>query len=194
MIAIADYKTGNLLSVANALGRVGAPFIVTCDPAQLCAASHVILPGVGEASSAMATLRESGLEDVIKGLKVPVLGICIGMQLMCRSSQEGDAQCMGIFDTHVTRFSPAPGLKIPHMGWDTVDDPRSALFEGLPSGTYFYYVHSYAPGLCVHTDATTSYGKIFSAALHNGNFYGTQFHPEKSGAAGERLLKNFLAL
>ncbi len=192
MIAVIDYKTGNLRSVKNALARLGGEYVVTGDAGTLRAASHVILPGVGEAGQAMSSLRESGLVDVILGLTQPVLGICIGMQLMCRGSQEGNTKCMGIFDTDVAKIEPAPGLKVPHMGWDTVENLDSPIFKGLPDGTYVYYVHSYAPGLCGHTVAVTDYGKPFSAALQRGNFFGTQFHPEKSGTVGEAILKNFL--
>ncbi len=242
MIAITDYDTGNLRSVANALRRIGAEFTVTSDAAALRLADKVILPGVGEASSAMAKLRERGLDAVIPTLTQPVLGICIGMQLMCLDSEEGGAGCLGIFPAHVMRLGgrgttsgngagtaagtatpgitlraappsnggakPAvrvfrgaegvPGgenpLKIPHVGWNTVGRLRSPLFDGLGEGTYVYYVHSYAAQCCEATVAETDYGGAFSAALRRGNFFGTQFHPEKSGRAGERILRNFLNL
>ena len=197
MITIIDYDTGNLRSVANALGRLGAEYRITADPAAIRAAERVLLPGVGEASSAMAKLCERGLPDVIRSLKCPVLGICIGMQLLCRSSEEGDAACLGIFPTDVVRLPDrtADGpLKVPHMGWDTVDMLRGPLFEGIDAQTYVYYVHSYAPRLCDAAIATTDYGMRFSAALARDNFFGTQFHPEKSGAAGSRILRNFLTL
>ena len=157
----------------------------------------MILPGVGEASSAMARLREKGLDTLVPALTCPVLGICIGMQLLCRSSEEGDAACLGIFPTDVVRLPDrtADGpLKVPHMGWDTVDTLRGPLFEGIDAQTYVYYVHSYAPRLCDAAIATTDYGMRFSAALARDNFFGTQFHPEKSGAAGSRILRNFLTL
>ena len=197
MITIIDYDTGNLRSMANALGRLGAEYRITADPAAIRAAERVLLPGVGEASSAMAKLRERGLPDVIRSLKCPVLGICIGMQLLCRSSEEGDAACLGIFPTDVVRLPDrtADGpLKVPHMGWDTVDMLRGPLFEGIDAQTYVYYVHSYAPRLCDAAIAATDYGMRFSAALARDNFFGTQFHPEKSGAAGSRILRNFLTL
>lgn len=211
MIAITDYDTGNLQSVANALRRTGAEFTVTSDAAVLRRADKVILPGVGEASSAMAKLRERGLDTLIPTLTQPVLGICIGMQLMCLDSEEGSAGCLGIFPAHVVRLGDedttagilrktgaAPGeespLKIPHVGWNTIGGLRSPLFDGLGSGTYVYYVHSYAAQLCDATIATTDYGGTFSAALGCGNFFGTQFHPEKSGTTGERILRNFLNL
>ena len=198
MTAIIDYDTGNLRSVADALRRAGAEFTLTADPALLRGADKVILPGVGEASSAMSQLRERGLDTVIPSLTQPVLGICIGMQLMCLSSEEGDARCMGIFPTQVLRLpaTAADGarLKVPHVGWDTVDMLRGPLFEGIDAQTYVYYVHSYAPRLCDAAIAATDYGMRFSAALARDNFFGTQFHPEKSGAAGARILLNFLNL
>ena len=198
MIAVVDYATGNLRSVADALRRAGAEFTLTADPALLRGADKVILPGVGEASSAMSQLRERGLDTVIPSLTQPVLGICIGMQLMCLSSEEGDARCMGIFPTQDVvrlpdRTADGP-LKVPHMGWDTVDMLRGPLFEGIDAQTYVYYVHSYAPRLCDAAIAATDYGMRFSAALARDNFFGTQFHPEKSGAAGARILLNFLNL
>ena len=181
MIAITDYDTGNLRSVANALRRIGAEFTVTSDAAVLRQADRVLLPGVGEASSAMAKLRERGLDALIPTLTQPVLGICIGMQLMCLDSEEGDTRCLGIFPAHVVRLRGGENpLKIPHVGWDTVGRLRSPLFDDLGEGTYLYYVHSYAAQACDATIAQTDYGGIFSAALGRGNFFGTQFHPEKS--------------
>ena len=195
MIAVVDYATGNLRSVADALHRAGAEFTLTADPALLRGADKVILPGVGEASSAMSQLRRRGLDTVIPSLTQPVLGICIGMQLMCLDSEEGDTRCLGIFPAHVVRLRGGENpLKIPHVGWDTVGRLRSPLFDGLGEGTYLYYVHSYAAQACDTTIAQTDYGGIFSAALGRGNFFGTQFHPEKSGRAGERILRNFLKL
>lgn len=194
MLVIVDYDTGNLRSVENAFGRIGADYVVSSDPKVILAADHVVLPGVGEASTAMEKLRERGLVDVIKSLTCPVLGICIGLQLMCESSQEGDATCLGIFPTKVVKFSGVGGLKVPHMGWNTITNLRSPLFEGLNEGSYIYYVHSFAPQLCENAIAQTAYGEIFSAAIQKDNFYGTQFHPEKSGQVGELILKNFLKL
>ncbi len=193
MIAIIDYDTGNLRSVANALGRLGAAYTVTSRPEEILAADRVLLPGVGEASRAMEKLRERGLTDTIRSLRQPVLGICIGVQLLCRRSEEGDTECLGIFDNEVRRLD-APGLKVPHMGWDSIERPESPLFAGMQPGEYVYYVHSYAPTVNGDTIATTTYGETFSAAIRRGNFYGTQFHPEKSASAGERILKNFLSL
>lgn len=196
MTAIIDYDTGNLRSVAEALRRAGAEFTVTADPATLLRAERVILPGVGEASSAMARLREKGLDTLVPALTCPVLGICIGMQLMCLSSEEGDTRCMGIFPARVRRLpaaAPDGGrIKVPHVGWDTLSGLRSPLFDGLDEGAYVYYVHSFAAEPCAETVAVTDYGGPFSAALACGNFFGVQFHPEKSGETGARILRNFL--
>lgn len=196
MIAIIDYGAGNIRSVANALERAGATYCLTASPADILAADHVILPGVGEAASAMARLRERGLDVLIPELCMPVLGICIGLQLLCRSSEEGGARCLGVFDTDVRRLPDAAAdgtrLKVPHVGWNTARCLSGPLFDGLDEGTFFYYVHSYAADLCDAAVARTSYGRPFAAALCRDNFYATQFHPEKSGAAGARLLRNFL--
>ena len=201
MIAIVDYEAGNILSVENALKRLGAAFEVTADPAHLRAASHVILPGVGEASSAMARLNRplpggETLSGIVRSLDVPVLGICIGVQLLCRSSEEGGTDCLGVFSPRVRRFSADAGAKIPHMGWNAVENLSGPLFRGIPDGTYVYYVHSYYPEFAPdETVAVTEYaGCRFSAALQRGHFFGTQFHPEKSGPAGAVILKNFLSL
>lgn len=196
MIAIIDYDTGNLRSVCNALDRIGAEYVLTDDPKVIAQADRVLLPGVGEASSAMQKLQERGLCDVIKSLKVPVFGICIGMQLMCRHSQEGDVDCLGIFDADVCRFEPdlAAGVKVPHMGWNAVTDLKTGLFEGLEDGEFVYFVHSYAASVCEDTIAVSDNGRKFSAAMRKGNFYGAQFHPEKSGDIGERILRNFMNL
>lgn len=194
MIAIIDYGTGNLRSVGNALGRLGAEYTVTSDHDEIRRADRVLLPGVGEASTAMEKLRARGLHTLIPALTQPVLGICIGLQLMCLRSDENRTECMGIFGAEVKRFSATDGLKVPHMGWNTIHELRTPLFDGLTDGSYVYYVHGYAPTVCPETIAVTDYGGAFSAALSHGNFYGTQFHPEKSGAAGETILKNFLKL
>lgn len=194
MIAIVDYRMGNLRSVENALARLGAEYQVTSDPEVIRAASKVLLPGVGNAAEAMRNLRSAGLVDVIRSIRRPVLGICIGMQVLCRHSEEGDTECIGIFDADVRRFEPEDGLKVPHMGWNTIHNLDSKLFKGIDGGAYVYFVHSYRPGLCSDTIATCTHGGMFSAALKYENFYGTQFHPEKSGDVGERILANFLAL
>ena len=192
MIAIIDYKMGNLRSVENALKRLGAEFCVTADEKIIRAADRVLLPGVGNAAEAMQNLRDADLVDVIRSLRRPVLGICVGMQVMCRHSEEGDVDCLNIFDSRVKRFVPAPDVKVPHMGWNQIGNLESKLFKGLDGGSYVYFVHSYYPELCPDTIATSRHGVMFSAALKYENFYGTQFHPEKSGDVGGRLIENFL--
>lgn len=195
MIAIIDYNAGNIRSVGNALERLGAGYILTSDPARIKAADKVILPGVGNAAEAMADLQAKGLCGLIKRLRQPVLGICVGMQVMCRDSEEGNARCLGIFDSHVRRFPDSPDAKVPHMGWNVIANMDSKLLRGLEKGSFVYFVHSYYPGLCTDTIATCRHGNtMFSAALKYENFYGTQFHPEKSGSVGEIILKNFIDL
>lgn len=194
MIAIIDYKMGNLRSVENALKRLGADFCVTADKEVIRTADRVLLPGVGNAAEAMQNLRDADLCDVIRSLRRPVLGICVGMQVMCRHSEEGDVDCLNIFDSRVRRFKPAPDLKVPHMGWNQISNLESKLFKGLDGGSYVYFVHSFYPELCPDTIATSRHGVMFSAALKYENFYGTQFHPEKSGDVGERIIENFLKL
>lgn len=192
MIAIIDYKMGNLRSVENALKRLGAEFTVTADADIIRSADRVLLPGVGNAAEAMENLRKADLTQVIRSLRRPVLGICVGMQVMCRHSEEGDCDCLNIFDSHVKRFVPTSELKVPHMGWNRISNLESKLFKGIDGGEYVYFVHSYYPELCPDTIATTTHGVMFSAALKYENFYGTQFHPEKSGDVGERIIENFL--
>ena len=206
MIAVVNYDTGNIRSVTNALRRVGCTeWVYTDDKAVLSQADKVILPGVGEASSAMAKLAERGLDTFIPTLNQPVLGICVGTQLMCQSSEEGNVECMGIFRTKVKKFQPETRElsifnsqfsieKVPHMGWNQITDLRTPLFKDIDEGAYIYYVHSYYPELCADTIATTQYINAFSGALGRDNFFGTQFHPEKSGAVGAQILKNFLEL
>ena len=195
MIAIIDYEAGNICSVENALSRLGATYELTADPVRIREADKVILPGVGNAAKAMESLRRSGLGEVIARLRQPVLGICVGMQLMCRGSEEGPVECMGLFDTRVKRFDDTPDAKVPHMGWNSIGNLESKLFKGLSEGSFVYFVHSYVPGLCTDTIATCRHGsELFSAALRWENFYGTQFHPEKSGSVGSAILQNFLAL
>ena len=195
MIAIIDYDAGNIRSVGNALQRLGAEYELTADPARILAADKVILPGVGNAARAMENLRERGLCELILGLRRPVLGICVGMQLMCRDSEEGPTQGLGLFDAHVRRFAEAPDTKVPHMGWNALGNLDGKLFRGLPAGSFVYFVHSYYAGLGPDTIATCRHGQtLFSAALKYENFYGTQFHPEKSGSVGAAILQNFLAL
>ena len=250
MIALIDYDAGNIRSVGNALARLGADYELTADPARIAKADKVILPGVGNAAEAMASLQERGLCQVVRNLRVPVLGICVGLQLLCRSSEEGPVEGLGIFDTRVRRFpdymavngscsankiadapqepftakntkanwpaeedfceasafylakqkSSSTGntgeeAKVPHMGWNSIGNLESKLFKDLKGGSFVYFVHSYYPELCPDTIATCRHGNVlFSAALRWENFYGTQFHPEKSGAVGAAILKNFLAL
>ena len=195
MITLVDYDAGNIRSVGNALSRLGAEYELTADPARIAAASKVILPGVGNAAEAMEHLRERGLCEVIRNLRVPVLGICVGLQVLCKSSEEGPVNCLGIFDARIRRFPENPEAKVPHMGWNNIGNLESKLFKDLPSGSYVYFVHSYYPELCPDTIATCRHGEtLLSAALHWENFYGTQFHPEKSGSAGAAILQNFLAL
>lgn len=194
MIAIIDYKMGNLRSVQNALHRLGAEYILTAEAEQLRQADRVLLPGVGNAAEAMENLRKAGLVEVIKRLRQPVLGICVGMQVMCRHSEEGDVDCMGIFDSKVKRFIPSAEHKVPHMGWNRVANLESKLFTGLKGGEYLYFVHSYYAQLCPDTIATARHEEMFSAALKYENFYGTQFHPEKSGEEGAKIIENFLKL
>ncbi|MBR3793125.1 MAG: imidazole glycerol phosphate synthase subunit HisH [Alistipes sp.] len=194
MIAIVDYKMGNLRSVENALKRLGAEFCVTSEEEVIRAADRVLLPGVGNAAEAMENLRKANLVEVIRSLRRPVLGICVGMQVMCRHSEEGDVECLNIFDARVRRFTPSVELKVPHMGWNRIGNLESKLFRGLDGGSYVYFVHSYYPELCPDTIATSQHGVMFSAALKYENFYGTQFHPEKSGDVGERIIENFLKL
>lgn len=194
MIAIVDYKMGNMRSVENALRRLGADFVVTADADVIRRADKVLLPGVGNAAEAMDNLRAADLVDVIRSLRQPVLGICVGMQVMCRHSEEGDVDCLGIFDARVKRFTASPEVKVPHMGWNRIGNLETKLFKDLDGGSYVYFVHSYYPELCPDTIATATHGVMFSAALKYENFYGTQFHPEKSGDVGERIISNFLKL
>lgn len=194
MIAVIDYGTGNIRSVLNAFQRLGCEPLLTSDPELILSADHVVLPGVGDCSVAMHNLRDSGLADVVPSITSPVLGICVGLQLLCRHSQEGDVDCLDIFHTDVVKFAPAPGIKIPHMGWDSIRGLRTGLFDGLDDGSFVYYVHSYYPELCDSAIAVTDHGVPFCGALGRDNFYGCQFHPEKSAAVGERILKNFLSL
>ena len=192
MIAIVKYSAGNIKSVQNALIRLGYKSIITDDPSELINAEKVIFPGVGEASSAMLYLRERGLDRTIISLKQPVLGICLGLQLMCRFSEEGETKCLGVFDTEVRLFPPVD--KIPHMGWNNCLTMKGDLFKGLTINNDLYYVHSYYAEISTCTIATCDYILPFSAAMQQGNFYATQFHPEKSAETGEKILKNFLEL
>ena len=194
-VAIVKYNAGNIYSVAHALKRLGINALVTADPNELAAADKVIFPGVGEAFTTMQYLRTHNLDKVICDLKQPVLGLCLGMQLMCASSEEGNTDCLGIFDTSVKRFIPQRHEdKVPHMGWNTLSDLKSGLFSDQLADKFVYFVHSYYVPVNEHTIATTEYILPFSAAMHKDNFYATQFHPEKSGSVGEMILQNFLNL
>lgn len=194
-IVIIKYNAGNIFSVDSAMKRLGVDAIVTDDKELIRKADKVIFPGVGEASTTMKYLRENGLDSLIKDLKQPVLGICLGMQLMCKHSEEGNADCLDIFDVNVKRFIPQKHEdKIPHMGWNTITDVKNPLFDTTLENQYVYFVHSYYVPINSNTAATTDYILPFSAALHSQNFYATQFHPEKSGSVGEHILTNFLKL
>ncbi|MEC4117442.1 imidazole glycerol phosphate synthase subunit HisH [Myroides phaeus] len=192
MIAILKYNAGNIQSVENAVQRLGYQTIVTDDINELNAADKVIFPGVGEASSAMAYLKERQLDEVIKQLKQPVLGICLGMQLLCQFTEEGNTQGIGVFDNKVRLF-PSTDI-VPHMGWNDCNTLQGLLFQGIQEGADFYFVHSYCAEVNENTIATTNYILPFSAALQKDNFYAVQFHPEKSATIGNQLLKNFLKL
>ena len=191
-IAIIDYGAGNVQSVLFALERLGFVGIVTNDWITIKSADKVIFPGVGEASSAMKMLQESGLDVLIPTLKQPVLGICLGMQLMCKYSEEGNTNGLGIFDVNVVKFSQ--DVKVPQMGWNTIFNLKTPLFEGIKENEFMYLVHSYYATLSENTIATTNYELEYSTALQRDNFFGVQFHPEKSGIFGEQILKNFLQL
>jgi imidazole glycerol-phosphate synthase subunit HisH len=191
-IAIIDYGAGNVQSVLFALERLGFVGIVTNDWITIKSADKVIFPGVGEASSAMKMLQESGLDVLIPTLKQPVLGICLGMQLMCKYSEEGNTNGLGIFDVNVVKFSQE--VKVPQMGWNTIYNLKTPLFEGIKENEFMYLVHSYYASLSENTIATTNYELEYSTALQRENFFGVQFHPEKSGIFGEQILKNFLNL
>lgn len=194
-IVILKYNAGNIRSVLYALERIGHAAQVTDDPDLIRRADKVIFPGVGEARSAMRYLRERNLDQLILSLEQPLLGICLGMQLMCAYSEENDTQCLGIFKETVRRFKGGQeGLKVPQIGWNNIYGLRTSLFEAVPAQTYCYFVHSYYAQAGDHTIAMADYGISYSAALQKGNFYGVQFHPEKSAQAGEQILKNFLSL
>ncbi|KAA3638597.1 MAG: imidazole glycerol phosphate synthase subunit HisH [Bacteroidetes bacterium] len=192
MIAIIKYNAGNISSVQNALERLGYQSILTDDPEQILSAEKVIFPGVGEAGSTMKYLRQTGLDEVIRSIKNPMLGICLGLQLMCQHSEEGDTQCLGIFDEEVRKFTATK--KVPHMGWNSFTQIEGPLFEGIQPEQDMYYVHSYFAEVGKDTIGTCEYIHPFSAAMHKDNFYATQFHPEKSADVGEQLLRNFLNL
>jgi len=191
-IVIINYGAGNIQSILFAIERLGYKAILSNNPDEIKAADKVIFPGVGEASYAMQMLQKSGLDTLIPTLKQPVLGICLGMQLMCNSSEEGQTKGLGIFDVGVVKFTSK--VKVPQMGWNTIYQLKSNLFSGIAENEYMYLVHSFYAPLCVETIARTNYELEYSSALEKDNFYGTQFHPEKSGDVGETILANFLKL
>lgn len=191
-LRIVNYGAGNIKSIQFAFQRLGFNAVLTSDADQILKADKVIFPGVGEASSAMKMLKKSGLDGLIPELKQPVLGICLGMQLMCNYTEEGDTNGLGIFHTDVKRFSNK--VKVPQMGWNTVKNLKSDLFKNIDEGDYMYLVHSYYAKNCKESIATSDYEIEYASALENDNFFGVQFHPEKSGKVGARLLQNFLEL
>lgn len=193
-VAIVKYNAGNVYSVVNALKRLGIEPLLTDDAEELMKADRVLFPGQGEASGAMEYLKARRLDEVIRNLQQPVLGICIGQQLLCRHSEEGDVDCIGVFDAEVKRFQPQRHEdKVPCMGWNAIYDTKSTLMQDV-EGEYVYFVHSYYVPLCSETVATADYILPYSAAMHKDNFYTCQFHPEKSGRVGEQIIKNFLAI
>lgn len=198
-VSIINYKAGNIRSVLFALERIGIRAEVSDDPDALASSDKLIFPGVGEAASAMHYLRQQRLDELIVSLKQPVLGICLGMQLLCRHSEEGDTSCLGIFDTPVKSFSSleqnaGPLLKVPHMGWNSIYELETELYRSVGEQSPVYFVHGYYAELCTHTIAKASYGTPYSASLKRNNFYATQFHPEKSGDVGQCILENFIKL
>jgi glutamine amidotransferase len=194
-VTIVQYNAGNIQSVLFALERLGVAATVTDDPAMIQAADKVIFPGVGEASTAMAYLKARNLDHLIVALKQPVLGICLGMQLMCKHSAENDTTCLGIFEEQVLGFKATQNTtKVPQIGWNTITNLKTELFNGVPDNSFAYFVHGFYAGLGDNTIATTDYIQPYSSALQKNNFYGVQFHPEKSAAVGEQIIQNFLAL
>ena len=191
-IVIINYGAGNIQSIMFAIERLGFQAVLSNNPIEIETADKVIFPGVGEAGSAMKKLQESGLDHLIPNLKQPVLGICLGMQLMCKSTEEGNTKGLGIFDADVIKFSSK--VKVPQMGWNQIYALKSDLFKGIPENEFMYLVHSFYAPNCTESIATTFYEVEYASALQKDNFYGTQFHPEKSGDVGERILGNFLKL
>ena len=191
-VAVIKYNAGNIRSVGFALDRLGIKAEITDDFDYIRKADKVIFPGVGEASTTMKHIKANGLDSLLKSLKQPVLGICLGQQLMCSHSEEGDTDCIGIFDVPVLKFPPT--LKVPHMGWNCLHDTHGDLFAAIPPNSYVYFVHSYYVPLCENTAASCEYITRFSAALQKDNFFATQFHPEKSGDIGHLILKGFIEL
>ncbi|GFZ85150.1 imidazole glycerol phosphate synthase subunit HisH [Aquaticitalea lipolytica] len=191
-LVIIDYGAGNIKSIQFAFKRLGVEAKLSNIPEEILAADKIIFPGVGEASNAMQKLKESGLDVLIPKLKQPVLGICLGMQLLCNHTEEGDTKGLGVFNTNIKRFSNK--VKVPQIGWNTITNLKSMLFNGISDGEYMYLVHSYYAEICKETISVTNYNYNYSSALQKDNFYGVQFHPEKSSIVGEQVLKNFLEL
>ena len=189
---IVQYNAGNTASVVRALERLGVAAEITDSRAKILAASRVVVPGVGHAAAAMASLREAGLDTTLREVKAPLLGICLGMQILFEGSEEGDTACLGIVPGRVDKFTVA--RKVPHIGWNNLLEPKGALFKGIPEGAFVYFVHSYKAPVVSQTTARTEYEEPFSAAVEYKNFFGAQFHPEKSGVVGEAILKNFLEI
>ena len=192
MVAIIDYNAGNITSVKNALDRLGYESMLTSRHEEIMSADKVIFPGVGHANSAIIYLKNNGLDKIIKSLVQPTLGICLGLQLMCQNTEEGNVECLGIFDTNVKLFPPYD--IVPHMGWNNISEISTPLFKDIKEDDSFYFIHSYFAGVCKYTIAQCNYITPFSAAIRKDNFYATQFHPEKSGDVGDKILKNFLEL
>lgn len=193
-LAIIKYNAGNVQSVLYALKRLGYTAVVTDDEEQLRQADKVIFPGVGNAGAAMESLRQAGLDKIIPTLTQPVLGVCVGMQLLCDHSEESDAECLGIINTAVKKFRGENGIKVPQMGWNSIYNYQSRLLQGIPEHAFVYYVHSYYAELCAETVARTDYVQPYSAIIQKNNFYGVQFHTEKSADVGDKILLNFLEL
>ncbi len=197
MTTIIDYDAGNIHSVVGALSRLGEKYVLSSDPDVILSSDRVLLPGVGEASRCMESLRRKGLDTVVPRIEAPLLGICIGLQLLCTGSEEGNASCLGVFDVPVLQMHPAPGMKVPHMGWNEISAVGSPcpILHGLERGKYFYFVHSFYAPISDSTAASTTHGNLtFSSVLWKDNFFGVQFHPEKSGEGGLELLRNFISL
>ncbi len=193
-VSIIKYNSGNVQSVLFALERIGINAIITNNVDELKTSDKIIFPGVGEASSAMSYLKENGLDNVILNLKQPVLGICLGMQLMCNYSEEGKINCLGIFDNQIKLFPSNNAIKVPQIGWNTIYDLKTNLYTGFKEDEYMYFVHSYYAEIGKSTVAKTTHGLEYSSSLQKDNFYGVQFHPEKSGTLGQALIENFIKL
>ncbi len=193
-VVVIDYNAGNTRSVYHAMKRLGVDACFTSDHDQIRSADKIIFPGVGEASTTMAFVRARGLDQLIPKLEQPFLGICLGMQLMCRWSEENDTDCLGIFDADVKRFRPTRGEKVPHMGWNNITHVKAPLFDSSLEDKFVYFVHSYYVEATKYASAQTDYVNSFTSAIRKNNFFATQFHPEKSGKVGKRILENFLAI